>query len=77
MVRTTRMMRMLGTSKGSVTLKNPRMGPAPSTRAASWSSRGMVCMPASTRNAASGVVFHTSATITMFSARNGLPSQDR
>ncbi len=35
-----------GRSPGSVTWRNDAHGPAPSTRAASYSSRGMSCSPA-------------------------------
>lgn len=45
-VQTMRAKRMIGRIIGTVIRKKVRTGPAPSTRAASYSSVGMVCSPA-------------------------------
>ena len=65
---------MLGASSGSVSLQNAAHALAPSMRAASYRSEGMVCRPARMKNTTMDVFFQTSATMTMFSARKGEPS---
>src|SRR5665647_165478 len=74
-VRSTSTIEIDGTSMGSTTERKMRGQLARSSLAASYSSVGIDVSPASRKKATSGVVFQTSARITMFSAVVGSPSQ--
>ena len=60
-----------GFTNGSVIFQNCCHAFAPSTLAASYTSRGIICSPAKISNAINGVVFHTSAMITANRAAHG------
>ena len=60
-----------GFTKGKVIDRNICHVDAPSTRAASYTPRGIICKPAKISKAIKGVVFHTSATITAVRAAHG------
>src|SRR5579875_2298958 len=68
--------RKIGRISGYVTRQNDRHGPAPSTRAASTSSAGMVFSPASTVTAMNGKLIQTtSAVSTVYAGRAPLVVQ--
>ena len=67
--------RIAGLSSGKVTETKVRARPAPSMLAASYTSSGMVCRPASRIKATNGVVFQTSTRMAACSAVEGEPSQ--
>src|SRR6478609_12222781 len=73
-VRSTSTIEIDGTSIGSTIEPKIRGQLARSTFAASYISVGMDVSPASRKNATSGVVFQTSAMITMLRASVGSPS---
>ena len=60
---------MTGASSGRVIERHRRHGPAPSTAAASESSRGMLCIPASVMRKANG---HSRHTVVMTMLQNAL-----
>ncbi len=64
-----------GASSGSVTRKNTAGAGTPSIRAASYSSRGIICSPASSSRAMKGVVFQTSVKTIAARASPGSASQ--
>src|SRR5512134_638435 len=66
---------MTGNSSGSVISLNRTQGPAPSTRAAWYSSGGIAFIPANSNNAANGVVFQTSINTAAWIAQAGSASQ--
>ena len=66
---------MMPRSCGNVTCRKVLTRPAPSMAAASYSSLGIVCSPASSITMIHGNVFHVFAMITAAIARCGCPSQ--
>src|SRR5882762_9774412 len=64
-----------GRSSGSVIDRYVRQGDAPSTRAASYSSAGIVCRPVSSAYVENGSDTKTATTIIQTNAESGRPSQ--
>ena len=62
-------------SPGSVTAKNSRTVPAPSTRAASYSERSIDCTPAMNSTTQRPIMIQAPTSPIAMSARSGSPSQ--